>query len=372
MWTPTCDSACTRPCAPSGRRTAPTYRQHLVTVALASWLMVGLFVDGWAHNNLDASLETFFTPWHALFYSGFTACAVWLLWLVRLGLRRGLVGAAAVPQGYGLGLVGLAVFAVGGVADMTWHLIFGIERDVEALFSPSHLVLFAGTALVLGSPFRDAWAATDRPDPSLRAFVPALASLDPARVAVRVLLHVLVAVHDLVADGRGGRLRDRSGRLLVRDPRVRGQGRCGECRGDDRPARRGRCCWCCGAGRCPSAAPRCCSRCRRVLSSAIDAFDQPAVVLAAPVGGLATDLLVRSLRPSADRRWAVALVAAAGPMVLFSTWFAVLALTRGVSYTTPVWTGMIVWAGLTGLGLVLVALPAPVPVAARRPPARSG
>ncbi len=34
------------------------------------WLIIGVFVDGWAHMNL-AQLETFFTPWHALFYSGF-------------------------------------------------------------------------------------------------------------------------------------------------------------------------------------------------------------------------------------------------------------------------------------------------------------
>src|SRR5712691_7046633 len=41
------------------------------------WWMVGLFVDGWAHSNL-AQLETFFTPWHALLYSGFAAAAVTL------------------------------------------------------------------------------------------------------------------------------------------------------------------------------------------------------------------------------------------------------------------------------------------------------
>lgn len=45
---------------------------HLVTVLLATWLIGGVFVDGWAHNNL-AKLETFFTPWHALLYSGFAA-----------------------------------------------------------------------------------------------------------------------------------------------------------------------------------------------------------------------------------------------------------------------------------------------------------
>ena len=42
-------------------------------MVFATWLIVGIFVDGWAHNNDKP--ETFFTPWHALFYSGFLATA---------------------------------------------------------------------------------------------------------------------------------------------------------------------------------------------------------------------------------------------------------------------------------------------------------
>jgi hypothetical protein len=350
-----------------------TYRQHLVTVGLSTWLMVGLFVDGWAHNHLDASLETFFTPWHAVFYSGFTASALWLLWLVRLGLRRGLAGAAAVPQGYGLGLVGLAVFAVGGVGDMTWHLVFGIERDVEALFSPTHLVLFVGAALLLGSPFRDAWAAHDREDPPLRAFAPALASLT---LLVSLLQFFFMywspfttwwptseaagfaaGAGDYAYAVREFAVKDGVASVVVTTVLLVG------------PLllmlRR----W-----RLPFGAATVLFTVPAVLSSAIDAFDRPAVLLAAPAGGLATDVLLRWLMPTVDRRATVCAVAAAGPIVLFATWFAALALTRGVWYTTPVWSGMIVWAGLTGLGVALVVLPAPVPatVRARVPVARAG
>ncbi len=56
-----------------------TARQELVTVAFGTWLMVGLFVGGWSYSNL-AELETFFTPWHALFYSGFMWTAAWVGW----------------------------------------------------------------------------------------------------------------------------------------------------------------------------------------------------------------------------------------------------------------------------------------------------
>jgi hypothetical protein len=44
----------------------------LVTALLCVWFTLGLFLDAWAHNNLPG-LETFFTPWHAVFYSGFAS-----------------------------------------------------------------------------------------------------------------------------------------------------------------------------------------------------------------------------------------------------------------------------------------------------------
>ena len=41
----------------------------MVTIS-AIWFIFGLYLDGWAHNNIGG-LESFFTPWHAVFYSGF-------------------------------------------------------------------------------------------------------------------------------------------------------------------------------------------------------------------------------------------------------------------------------------------------------------
>src|SRR5438445_725148 len=66
-------------------------REDAITVACTSWLILGLFVDGWAHNHQKP--ESFFTPWHALLYSGFLATAAWL-WS-RYERHRG------VPVGYG-------------------------------------------------------------------------------------------------------------------------------------------------------------------------------------------------------------------------------------------------------------------------------
>jgi hypothetical protein len=82
-----------------------SYRADLVTAALGGWFVVGLFLDAWAHNNLT-ELETFFTPWHGVFYSGFVATAAWICWQVLRNLLAGRRGPAAVPVGYGLAVIG--------------------------------------------------------------------------------------------------------------------------------------------------------------------------------------------------------------------------------------------------------------------------
>jgi hypothetical protein len=98
-----------------------SWAEDLVTLVLAACLVGGLFLDGWAHNTRP-QLETFFTPWHAVFYSGFAAVAIWIGWSVWS--RR------AVPAGYGPALAGVVIFLVSGAGDMSWHLAFGIERDI--------------------------------------------------------------------------------------------------------------------------------------------------------------------------------------------------------------------------------------------------
>lgn len=121
------------------------------------WLILGLFSDGWAHHNIP-DLETFFTPWHGVLYSGFAASALWFAWLGRAG---GLRWFNSLPRGYGWGAVGLAVFTVGGLADMTWHIVFGVEAGLDALLSPTHLLLFSGGLLTLSSAIRSRWSAGD-------------------------------------------------------------------------------------------------------------------------------------------------------------------------------------------------------------------
>src|SRR3546814_9388797 len=57
----------------SNPRSLLTTPERLASVAFGLWMVVGLFLDGWAHDN--AKPESFFTPWHGVLYSGFAASA---------------------------------------------------------------------------------------------------------------------------------------------------------------------------------------------------------------------------------------------------------------------------------------------------------
>jgi hypothetical protein len=135
-----------------------------VAVVASAWLLGGLFWDGWAHGY--SLPDSFFTIWHAAFYSGFLASALVILGpaIIRapaIGLR------ASVPAGYGWAAIGVLVFGFGGVFDLVWHTAFGIESNLDALFSPSHLVLGTGMALIVSGPLRAAWARRESGVPAV-------------------------------------------------------------------------------------------------------------------------------------------------------------------------------------------------------------
>ena len=103
--------------------------------ALAGAVVTGAYVDVWAHNHLASTLETFFTPWHALLYGSFAATTAFLVLAAAWTGARPLDWGRALPDGYATSLLGCLLFGVAGLLDMTWHLRFGIERSFEALIS---------------------------------------------------------------------------------------------------------------------------------------------------------------------------------------------------------------------------------------------
>jgi hypothetical protein len=132
------------------------------------WLMgfmgfifvAGLYVDGWAHAHGKVD-NTFFTPWHAILYSGYLLNAILLIGTLYINHSRGLPWRKAIPTGYELSLVGVPLFALGGIGDMIWHTLFGFEVGTDQLLSPTHLILATSGILIMTGPLR---AAMRRPD----------------------------------------------------------------------------------------------------------------------------------------------------------------------------------------------------------------
>lgn len=161
----------------------------LLIALLGCWFLGGLYLDGWAHVHIE-SLETFFTPWHGVLYSGFFVLAFALSLKAFLNLRKGYPLLGCVPAGYNLSLVGVALFLAAGVADMVWHILFGIEASVDALLSPTHLLLAIGGGLIMTGPLRAAWLRRD----DRRGW----GALFPALVSLLILFSVLTFFTEFV------------------------------------------------------------------------------------------------------------------------------------------------------------------------------
>ncbi|WP_427131146.1 hypothetical protein [Pseudarthrobacter sp. S9] len=129
-----------------------------MTELLGIWLLLAVFLDGWAHLHLPG-LETFFTPWHAALYSGLVVTAVWTASAIWSNRQPGQPLAQAIPAGYRGTVIGVVLFGVTGVLDLAWHEILGIEVSLDALVSPTHLLLGFSLFLILGTGIRSARAA---------------------------------------------------------------------------------------------------------------------------------------------------------------------------------------------------------------------
>lgn len=346
----------------TGARAKVTYRDHMITILMGTWLMIGLFVDGWAHNNLGAELETFFTPWHAVFYSGFLATAGWMVWLVARSMRAGLTGAAAVPRGYGLGLVGLVLFGLGGFGDMIWHIIFGIEQNIEALLSPTHLLIFLGGALILASPARALWAADNEGEESFRAMFPAILSVTLTGSFIAFMNQYLWAFYKTYPFQRVASFyANFSGRPGM-DVKFMGEAL-------------GLACillttifvmapvlmmfrrW-----RLPVGTTTFLFTVMAVLMSSMMMFSRPQMaILPLIAAGLVGDALLAALRPGPDSVGAVRTFAVVVPLVLWTLFLIAGHIAWGLLWSIELYAGAAVMAALTSLGLSLLVNPAPAP-----------
>ena len=327
---------------------ATTPRDDLATAGLATWLVFGLFLDGYAHSNILDGTESFFTPWHAVFYSGFLATAGWVVYLVIQRMMPGEPWYRAIPRGYHSAVAGSALFAVGGVGDGTWHTLFGVETSLDALLSPTHLLLFSGLMLILVSPFLAAQARRDDGAPSLREFLPPLLSLLLATSLVAFFFSYLWAparpywylfpYNPLTDDGEvfvgAGVASALVASVVLTAPLVLALRRWRPPLGSFTLL------W------------------GTVNALVAIAFDLDLMAITAGLaGGAAADALTRQLGAGPDRPWAAHAVALAAPAVLMSAVLFVLNGQSPIEWQVELWTGTIFFAGLAGLGLSLMARP---------------
>ena len=61
----------------------------------------------------------------------------------------------------GVAILGLLTLALGGPTDFIWHSAYGFEVGVDAIYSPPHLLLFFGGLLVSSTGIRSMWAKQD-------------------------------------------------------------------------------------------------------------------------------------------------------------------------------------------------------------------
>jgi len=309
-------------------------REERAVAVFGTWMIAGLFLDGWAHGARKP--ETFFSPWHRILYSGFVAAIVWL----TIDGRRHPVDRSVVPVAERITAIGLATFVIGAIGDGLWHQIFGIEVNVEALISPSHLALFIGGFLMVTGPIRSAAGDASEPSPAWGSFWPQAVTLTLAASLVAFFTQYLSAFDGIaiwpyaprfehvVVVGLGSIM---ATNLFLIAPVVY-------------VVRR----W-----RPPFGVATMLFTGLSVLMCGLDGFHKVALVVPAIVAGLVVDELTRR---AVHAVW----IAAAGSSAMWSGFFLTTKIAFGLGWSVELWAGSVVLA--TAAAALYAALTAP-PVA---------
>lgn len=304
----------------------------LVFVALSLWFTVGVFIDGWAHNHLSSTLETFFTPWHAVFYSGFAAISISLIYQAIKNYQSGFRWPKLLPREYHLSFIGLFIFLFAGLGDMIWHIVFGIELDVEALLSPTHLLLALGGAIIMCAPFHALWHRDIKEKPPTMAI---LLSLIFFLSAITFMTQFASPIHRPWMDIN-----------FITDPADSGQAlgvasiiiQTGIFMGIILATLKK---W-----QLPFGSFAFILGLNTIFMSVLT--DQYRFILAFILAGFIIDLLYWFLRPTYSNPKAVRLFAILTPIIIYSLYTITIFSTSGTWWSIHLWAGTIVMAGITG------------------------
>ena len=343
-------SAITSERSPADQLTAKsvTRTEEMVYLFFGVWNLIGLCLDGWAHRHRP-ELETFFTPWHAVFYTGFTGAAAWLGWMTIRRRRSAPSLRASIPDGYGLAVAGLGLFAVGAIGDGFWHTIFGIETGIDALLSPTHLMLLVGMLAGITAPIRSAWrGSSTTTDTSFKSFLPVTLSASIATTGI-AFFHLYVngfsnwsmqfeyIPNESEVQAGFGIFAVMASTIILLFPLLL-------------LARR----W-----NPPAGTFTVLFTIVGVFMAGLDAFAFPWQVIAPFVGGLTADFALRAPLPS--RRHRIWFTGATVPVTMWLVSTLAIHLAWTVAWPPDLWLGVIVMASLAGFSLAVLAYPPAVP-----------
>jgi len=279
-------------------------------------------------------------------YAGWVASAVFMLYVVRRRQATGLTRFAAVPQGFESAVTGAVLFGFGGVGDMIWHGVFGIEVELKILFSPTHLVLMTAMLMLAFGPVRSSWLSNGRST---------IANLWPAILSTGVIMSVLLVFFQYLSAFDRGVFTTEVPKLLGLEELIRVQAIAGVivftllffgpmlflARRFKLPL---------GAGTLAFAVP---AVCNYIFTD----FKAVRLSVAILVGGVAVDAMFALTGRISAPRLSFRLSGALAPLAFWGTYLAVTLPGNSIEWPAELWTGTVAWSTLVGAAVTVALLP---------------
>jgi hypothetical protein len=289
---------------------------------------------------------TFFTPWHAVLYSAYLVNAIVLVSVLLINRSRGYSWLKALPDGYGLSLLGVPLFLLAGGGDLLWHTLFGIEEGIDPLLSPTHLLLALGGLLIVSGPLRACWQRASQKH-SWSTLLPAVLTLG---VLLGIFSFFTSFAHPAVETN-----------LMTSFPYTEEKGSWGAASVLLQSAiLSGVVLFALRRWHLPPGA----LTVMLTLNTTLISFfqDEYSLIIATLLAGAILDLLYWRLQPSTTRLDALRLFAFAFPIIYNLCFFATIMLAHGnITWTVHLWMGVTIMSGVAGLLLSYLMTPPATP-----------
>lgn len=241
------------------------------------------------------------------------------------------------------------MFAVGGIGDAIWHTILGVETGLDALLSPTHLLMFVGMTALLTTPVRAAWLDPG-PRRGWRQLGAAVISVAIATALIAFFVEYAFGITETWPQQQPFDASSNNDDRIVELALATGYVATAILvapvlillRRWNPPV---------GAVAVVWAIP--------VLLEAL-AFDEELIAVPATLaGGLAFETVFRVAISRTSRRTAILLTTPVAVAMLWATWIAMVHVTDTVRWPPELWSGQIVMNTFLGLALAAIAFPKP-------------